>query len=148
MHTQGEMNFVNNELVMYLHYWFLTKARAFQVTCLYIANFLMGWSKFNTFFDIYFLKLTDLQTLTRFHFLIRSTRRSSTNWTKMQSNHFHYVVVNDHYKQYFVEIEIRHLWACVRKNSFTFECFLKINTRIYLCFKYRAMLNNQQYLGS
>lgn len=64
--TQVEMNFVNNELVMYLHCWFLTKAHAFQLTCLHITNFLTGWSKFNTFFDIYFFKSMDLQTLARF----------------------------------------------------------------------------------
>ena len=53
----------------------------------------------------------------------------------MQSNHFAYVIVNDLYNHYFVEIGIMH--------SYTVECFLKFDTKIYLCFKYKAMLNNQ-----
>lgn len=66
----------------------------------------------------------------------------------MQLNHFYYVGVNDLYYWFFVEIGKMHLWACIGKNSFNTECLLKIDTEIYLCFKYREMLLSQQWLES
>ena len=57
----------------------------------------------------------------------------TTTSYKNSTNHFHCVVVNDLYNHYSRKIGIIHLWACVGKNSFTIECFLKINTKIFLC---------------
>ena len=60
-------------------------------------------------------------------FKITTTYKSSTNWNNMQSNLFYYVVVHDFYYHYSMEVGIMLLWACVGENSFTIECFLKID---------------------